>query len=107
MGRPIIKLGEHYLEWSTVVDAPVTFGMLLPEFRDYYQDKYGEHGMRDLDGRLERVEAKGSSYHRIDEDVESVIAGNRAGPGESQLTRDEIYLAYCLGTPIRDGWLPQ
>jgi len=26
MPRYIIKLEDYYLEWSTVVDAPVTFG---------------------------------------------------------------------------------
>lgn len=56
MGRYILKIKDHYLEWSTVVDAPVTFGMLLPEFKEYYRDEYGRDGYRELKHRLERVE---------------------------------------------------
>jgi hypothetical protein len=41
MGRFICKFEDkddvYYLEWSTVVDAPVTFGMSLEEFKEYYR----------------------------------------------------------------------
>jgi hypothetical protein len=103
MGRYIIKLDEYYLEWSTIVDAPVTFGMKREDFEAYYREMYGINGMRDLSKRLERADKKGTSSH-YHESADDVISGNRAGPNESKLTRDEIYQAYCLMESIRDGW---
>ncbi len=86
-----------YMEWSTVVDAPVTYLMPLQEFRAAYQEKYGRYGRAggadDLESRLARVADYGTSamgYRNADE----VLAGNRAGPGESTLTRDEILEEY-------------
>jgi hypothetical protein len=104
MGRYIIKIKDYYLEWSTVVDAPITFGMTLDEFKGYYRDEYGKDAMRRLPGRLQRVEEKGISAHDLD-GIESLGKFNRAGPDESTLTLDEIYQAYCLQEPIRDGWV--
>jgi len=98
MPRYIIKLGEHYLEWSTIVDAPVTYGMTLDDFKQYYQREYGLEGMRHLGERLARVEAKGTSAINHS-DVKDTLAGNRAGEGETTLTRDQIYQAYCLRDP--------
>jgi len=104
MPRYIVKLDDYYLEWSTVVDAPVTFGMSLDGFRVYYQAEYGNAGLPVLMKRLERVESKGISS-LIHESADDLLTFNRAGPNESTLTRDEILTAYCLMKPIRDGWM--
>ena len=52
MPRYILKINDgskdYYLLWSTVVDAPVTQGMSLREFKKYYQSEYGEQGMINL-----------------------------------------------------------
>lgn len=93
MGRYIIKLDGHYLEWSTVVDAPVTFGMTLEELRDYYRGEYGYAGSQDLDERLARVEIHGTSAYS-GRDVLSMIRRNRAGPGEVPLHVVEIIEFY-------------
>ena len=102
MGRFIVKLvppnstREFYLEWSTIVDAPVTGGMELEEFKEWYRE---EHGRIDYDGlqyRLARVEQHGTSSIDTNETPETIIAGNRAGPNESTLTMDEIIAAYCI-----------
>ena len=106
MGRPIIKLGDYYLEWSSIVDAPIMFGLELEEFKEYYRLKYGTDGMDDLDARLERVELNGTSY-LDNRNVGDAISVNRAGPDESELTEEEIYQAYCLRRSIRDGWTPE
>jgi hypothetical protein len=103
MARFIVKLHEHYFEYSTIVDAPVTMGMSRAEFDEYYQDVYGTNGMRDLPERMERVEAKGTSAHG-DKDAADTLFLNRAGPDETELTVDEIYQAYCLMQPVR-GWI--
>lgn len=58
----IIKLTDpkdnkvYYLEWSTMQDTPLTNGVPLDEFKSYYKEKYGTNGMRELEGRLIRVE---------------------------------------------------
>lgn len=50
MGRFLIRLdgdeGPRYLEWSTIVDAPVTFGMTREELATHYRDEYGRAGRR-------------------------------------------------------------
>lgn len=69
MGRYIIRITDdtdkkdYFLEWSTIVDAPVTYGMSLEEFEQYYRHEYGESGMRELPGRLERVKENGTSAY--------------------------------------------
>lgn len=103
MPRYLVKLEDYYLEWSTIVDAPVTFGMKLDEFEKYYQEMYGIEGVRNLPYRLERVEMFGTSSI-TPTSAEEMIKGNRAGPNEEPLTVDEIFKAYCLQQPIKDGW---
>lgn len=107
MSRPIIKLGDYYLEWSSIVDAPIMFGLTLEEFKDYYEAKYGTSGMNDLDARLERADLNGTSYLGDYNDVATTISCNHAGPDECELTEEELYQAYCLRGSIRDGWTPE
>lgn len=98
MPRFICKITDNdqswYLEWSTVVDAPVTYGMTLEEFKEYYKDEYGRQGMGDLDKRLERVEAKGTSSLMHDS-AEDVMDWNRAGKDGSSLSRQQLIDVYC------------
>ena len=85
MGRCIAKIGGKYLEWSTVVDAPVTHTMTLAELKAYYLDEYGRRAADDLPNRLERVEATSTSS-LVTPELEDLIAGNRAGEHETELT---------------------
>lgn len=85
-----------YLEWSTIVDAPVTYGMTLDEFRKYYLEEYGRDGMRGLDARLERVEATGTSCQMGVETAETAIICNMLGDDGEALTYDEIVDRYCV-----------
>lgn len=98
MPHYIVKLetpkGPRYLDWSTIVDAPVTNGMALKDFKKWYREQHGDEGMRTLPERLARVEAKGVSaldYASVDE----LIAANRAGPKEGHLTKAQIIAKYC------------
>lgn len=94
MPRYIVKLAEdEYMEWSTVVDAPVTYICTRKEFEDFYRKEYGEDGMRTLPERMERVEQKGTSC-LLDDSAEQTVKFNRAGPNESTLTFDEIRQRY-------------
>lgn len=104
MGHYIIKIEDYYLEWSTIVDAPITFGMKLEDFVDYYAQWYGESSISGLDDRLARVEKNGTSS-MIGKTLDELISGNRAGPDKSCLTKDELYQAWCLRKPIRGGWM--
>ncbi len=86
---------DYYMEWSTVVDAPVTFGMSLEEFKEHYKEEYGNQGMRmEFEERMKRVEEKGTSS-RLDDSVEDMIQGNRAGKDETCLTVEQIIEGYC------------
>lgn len=90
-------LEPRYLEWSTIVDSPVTDGLPLEDFKLYYEREYGREGMRRLGERLKRVEEKGvSSFY--DPSIDDVLLHNRAGPNSTELSYDEIYDAYCTGT---------
>lgn len=75
------KSQSYYMEWSTIVDAPTSYGMNLEEFKKFYQDSYGSHGMTNLDARLARVEAKGCSS-LVHDNVDQLISCNRAGENE-------------------------
>jgi RNase P/RNase MRP subunit POP5 len=101
MGRYIIKIRDQYLEWSTIVDAPVTYGMTLQELREYIKEEYGNEGLEELPQRLERVEKTGTSAHGGD--LEGTLLCNRAGLDETELTEDEIYDVYCLQKPNKRG----
>jgi len=103
MPRMLVKIKDKYFEWSTVVDAPVTFGMTKEELSDYIKEEYGRQGMRDLEKRLERVDENGTSVIPPCT-LSDIIKSNRAGPDESELTEEEIYIAYGLQKSIRDNW---
>lgn len=104
MGQFIVKLREHYLVWSTIVDAPITNGMNEKQLTRWMRSRYGSEGIKELPERLARVEAKGTSAMN-EESAESTIWLNRAGPDESTLTIVGIYHHYCLGEPIKDEWI--
>jgi hypothetical protein len=98
MGQFIVKLGGKYLVWSTIVDAPITYGMDEAELQEWVKDEYGQQGLRDLPARMERVEQKGTSALTI-ESAERTVWFNRAGPGESQLTVEQIIEQYVTRAP--------
>lgn len=99
MGRIILKLptpdGPRYLDYSTLIDAPTTWGMELEEFTKYYRFQYGESGMYDFPERMQRVELTGNSS-RGPSTFDSIIATNRAGFDESCLTLEQLIDWYCI-----------
>jgi len=93
MGRCIIKIKDKYFVWSTIVDAPVTYGMDKEGLKNFIKLEYGNKGLRELPKRLERVEEKGVSW--MDKtDLESTIDFNRAGENEECISKEEIYERY-------------
>jgi hypothetical protein len=102
----IAKLEDKYLEWSTVVGAPLSVGLSRDEFAAYYREQYGDGKLEKLNERLDRADQTGTS-DREGCDLEELIIGNQAGPDMSELTLEQIAQAYCRRAPILDGWLPQ
>lgn len=100
MPRYIVKLIDtttnipYYLEWSTVVDAPETYGMTLEEFKEYYKEEYGNTGMAALPTRLERVEKFGISAYG--ENLLAAIRRNHAGVEGNELSLQDIIKYYCV-----------
>lgn len=97
MPQYVIKLSDrgkdYYLMWSTIVDAPITPGMSLDEFKAWYRDEYGRLSFEyELPERLKRVEERGTSCR--DQTLDEVISCNRAGDNESELTKEQIIEAY-------------
>lgn len=94
MPRYLIKIKDRFFEWSTVVDAPITYGMTEEELRAYMKDEYGNEGLSRLPERLARVAAKGTSSC-VDDSLADLVGYNRAGPNETCLTEEEIYARYA------------
>jgi hypothetical protein len=103
MGNLIAKLGpDCYVEWSTVVDAPISSTMTLEQLREYIREEYGQAGLERLPARLERVERTGTSG--LDGGtLAGYLACNRAGADESCLSREEIIRLYA---PENEGTKP-
>lgn len=99
MPRYTIKIKDLYFHWSTVTDAPVSKGMDLEEYRQWYKDEYGRQGYRErrFDMMIERLEnhAAVSGFGTVLADtLEEATRFNRAGVNESFLLPDEIYEMY-------------
>lgn len=100
MGRYIAEFGGKYLEWSTVVDAPVTYLMDEDELRQHVQEQYGQEGLRVLPERMARVAAQGTSAHDGTSKAD-LLDYNRAGENESHLaTEYEMVARYT--TPNKE-----
>lgn len=99
MGNTLIRLErdttEYFLQWSSIVDAPISYGMSESELREFYLEEYGRNGSRDLDERIAECRKRGTSS-RMDKTAESVIRGNRAGEDETELSVDQIIDCYCI-----------
>ena len=85
---------EYYLEWSSVVDAPVTYGADINTFKQYYERQYGKAGMQKLKERLRRVEKQGTSC-AFGSTLDEMIACNRAGTNECKISKEDILNEYC------------
>lgn len=100
MPRYIVRLVDrktdrsYWMEWSTIVDAPVSYGMPLEEFLEHYKNEYGEAGDRELMPRIRRVLANGTSCAQ-GTSVADLIDGNRAGPKEKTVDLEYILEHFC------------
>jgi len=101
MPRYIVKIPhkgqDYYMDWSTIVDAPVTHGMPLEEYKIYYRDEYGRQAFEgfEFEQRMKRVEEKGTSS-MMHENVEDLVSYNRAGDKEACLDLQGIIQRYIV-----------
>lgn len=96
MGHFIVKLDGCYMEWSTIVDAPISYLMPLPAFEKYYARRYGAEGLGGLAKRIARADQNGTSLLDSSDDLESICEWNRAGENETSLTREELIAIYRI-----------
>lgn len=94
MSHIIMHKDGAYNIWSTVVDAPIFANALtIDELRRWIEFEHGQQGLSQLDARLARAHANGTSG--LDgESVEALCRFNRAGPKESRLTVGELIARY-------------
>ena len=96
MPRFVCQYNGVWFEWTTVADAPATFGMTKEEFIEYYADEYGRRDTGStMEERMARAEAKGTSS-MMDSSLEDLISSNRAGYRENYLTLPEIERIYLI-----------
>ena len=98
----IVKIGENrYLEWSTVVDAPVSVGMSRDEMKDRLTTPLSSPLPKEVGVDLERIELRlaradeyGTSVRFARMSAEDLVKNNRAGPEETELTFEELVDEY-------------
>lgn len=99
MPRFTVKIKDRYFHWSTIVDAPISDGMLLEDFRKWYFNKYGTDGdseeqFNNMIKLLDTYPAVNGGGCIIAETLREAIRGNRAGENEKHLTANQIYEQY-------------
>ena len=99
----IYKLGDdEYVEWSSVVDAPVSHLMTRDEMFEHLFDRDAgtrpeeeETERRKIEARLQRADATGTSFMWEEEPrtPAQLVAYNRAGPREGKLSYKALMAA--------------
>jgi hypothetical protein len=103
MPRYIIKITDYrdqtdyYLEWSSIVDGPLTYGIPLDEMENYILHKYGSEGMQEWPARLARMQENGftTSHGPVSDILHEVFECNRAGENEKCLDKEGLLNKYC------------
>ena len=94
---------DMYLEYSTVVDAPVTIAVTRDEMRAYLIKRDGDGGDdgREVDERLNRAKRTGTSCRHPGGSLESEITCNRAGRDETEMSREQFIRYFFTEHAIR------
>ncbi len=96
MGSFIVHHQGAFLEWSTVIDAPITFAMAEGELREYLAREYGQSDLALLDERIARAVSQGTSCISPPYNFDDIVSCNRAGPDETELSRDQLINIYFV-----------
>lgn len=97
MGKAIIKIKDKLFLWSTIVDAPVTYGLTPEEMEEVFIEDAVEKAKQDFKSSMKSVDQKGHAFNPFPgkNTVKDIVSLNRAGPDETRLTMEEIYEAYA------------
>lgn len=93
MARIFIRLQNLYCEWSTIVDAPVSYMMNAGELIAYIEKRYGEQGLREAEASLANLKDHGTSCCYPWSPAQ-IIANNRAGENSTELDEAGIVARY-------------
>lgn len=104
MGHTLVKLHDHYLVWSSIVDAPIQIFESLRDLKLWATRKYGSHYLELNYFDFEKLEMTGTS-RKDHENAERTMRYNRAGPHEECLTIEGIYKFYCLELDFDKAWI--
>ena len=98
MSRCTIKIKDKYFHWSTVVDAPITDGMNLEDFRNWYKNEYSSYYNEKLFDKmidtLTKYPAANGNGNPIANTIDEAISFNHAGKNGLYLTAEQIYEQY-------------
>ena len=87
MARHILKIGDQYLEWSSITDSPTCYLMSKQEMIDDFRIE---------PDRMDRAEATGTSS-LVGDDLAAALRFNRAGPNEEHMkTVEELVEHYTF-----------
>ena len=93
-----IKIKDKYFYWSTIVDAPITKGMSLEEFRKRYIEECRRSGHKNQFNKtiktLEKCSVSNGIGWNAYNTLEDAIIPNRAGDNEKSISIEEIYEKY-------------
>lgn len=94
MGTGILKLGpDQYVEWSTVVDAPVSYILTRKKMEAFLLAEAVKKARDRVTERLDTADRNGLTFVDCGS-VAELVRGNRAGPNETELTLEQIVEKY-------------
>lgn len=90
----ILYNNGRYNVYSTISDTFVYESFLtLVQLKKITKEKYGTSGLEDLNSRLERAYAKGTSSY-YDKNIEETLCDNRCGKNETFMEINECIKKY-------------
>ena len=112
MGKFIVRLdtdqGPRYAVWSSIVDAPVTYGMTRDKFERWYRREHGREGAEELVARLERADGPSRCSALDGETLAGLVLVNRCRdyegfPKDRDCDLADIVAAICRGCKLAEG----
>ena len=106
MAALIMHKDGAYNIYGTIADGPhFESALTLEQLTEVIGQEFGESGLRELPGRLERAHRTGCS-HIAGWTLEDCIAGNRAGPNETSMSYEDFVARYLTLAPNAQGNKP-
>jgi len=84
---------DRYFVWSTVTDAPSTYGMTERECVEWFSFNNNIRGFGHAAGLMALARKSGTTSSLLS--LDDIDYWNRAGHSETRLSLDEIYRIYC------------